>query len=535
MGVTDQELVGKFEWNLPSDFNMASACADRHDGEQLALIEVTDRHGIRHFTFGDLADWSSRFANALRGLEVGPGDRVAVVLSQRVETGISHLAVWKLGAISVPMSCLFGPDALRHRLHDSGAKVVVTDANTVERVASVASELGDITVILADEDSASRHPSLWDLVRTSPHEIAVATTKPETPALLIYTSGTTGAPKGALHGHGVLLGHLPGFESMYDSFPVVGDRLWTPADWAWIGGLFDAVIPAWFHGVPVIAAGRSGAFDPTWAMDLMVTHGVTTAFVPPSALKILRRGGVSHPEGLRAVMSGGEPLGKEMLEWGRTNLGVTINEIYGQTEANLVVGNSSSVWDVRPGSMGRPYPGHDVAVIGDDGRRASPGVTGEIAVHTPDPVMFLGYWENEVATAGKFIEDPEGGSWLRTGDLGTVDEDGYLWFVSRNDDVINSSGYRIGPGEIEDCLLGHPAVVMAAVVGVPDPDRGEAVKAFIKLAPTHEPSEELKVSIRDFVRANLAAYEYPRQIEFVDELPMTTTGKVLRRELRNRG
>lgn len=321
---------------------------------------------------------------------------------------------------------------------------------------------------------------------------------------------------------------MPGFDLMYDFFGEAGDRVWTPADWAWIGGLFDAVMPAWHHGRPVVGTDRHG-FDPHWAGQLMVTHGVRNAFLPPTALRMLRASDI-RGDGLRlrSVMSGGEPLGQEILAWGSGALGVTINEIYGQTEANIVVGNCQVLWPVKPGSMGRPYPGHAVAVVDDDGAAVAPGEVGQIAVRSPDPVMFLQYWGQPEATEARFL-----GEWMLTGDLGHVDEDGYLWFTSRADDVILSAGYRIGPGEIEDCLMRHPAIVMAAVIGVPDDLRGQVVKAYVQLGDGVDPSAHLGEDIKAFVRARLSAHEYPRMVEFMDQLPLTTTGKIRRNVLRS--
>jgi acetyl-CoA synthetase len=455
---------------------------------------------------------------------------VGILLPQRVETGLAHLAIYKLGAIAVPMSILFGPQALTYRLGDSGAKAVVTDRDHLELVAEVAAQLGTVTVIVVD-DAPRPHRSFWALVEDGSPAAPVARTAPDTPALLIYTSGTTGSPKGALHGHRALLGHLPGFELSHDFFPQGDDRFWTPADWAWIGGLMDALLPSWFHGRPVVAAAR-GRFDPEWALRLMAAEQVRNVFLPPTALKLMRQagataGGVS----LRTVMCGGEPLGEEILAWARETLGVTINEIYGQTEANYVVGNCQAAWPVRPGSMGRPYPGHDVAVLDPGGRPVAAGELGELAVRVPDPVAFLEYWGRPDATAAKYTAD---GAWLRTGDLGRADADGYLWFASRSDDIITSAGYRIGPAEIEETLLHHPAVAMCAVVGVPDAVRGQAIKAFIQLADGREPSPVLEEDIRQLVRTRLAAYEYPRHFEFVDQLPLTATGKIRRADLRRR-
>lgn len=517
------ELRRAFRWQVPERFNIGVACVDRHEPGDLALVAVDPQGGVREHTFGDLAKSSNRLANALRGRGTGAGDRVAIVLPQRVETGIAHLATYKLAAIAVPLSPLFGHEALRFRIGDSGARVVVTDARRLDVVREAIAELADVEVLVVDGARRER-TDFWEALRAGSDTFTAVSTRPDDPAMLIYTSGTTGPPKGALHGHRVLLGHLPGFELMFDRFPQDQDRAWTPADWAWAGGLLDLLLPSWYHGRAVIGTNRTSAFDPGWAEQLMREHRVSAAFLPPSALRMMRQADSTMTgSALRTVMSGGEALGAETLAWSREHLGLEPNEIYGQTEANLVIGNSRGVWPIRPGSMGRVYPGHDVQVLDADGGLAAPGRVGQIAVRVPDPVCFLGYWNRPEATAEKVHDD-----WLYTGDLGRVDDDGYLWFTARDDDIINSAGYRIGPGEIEDCIASHPSVANAAAIGVPDEMRGQVVKAFVVLVPGCEPSESLEQEIRAMVRTRLATYEYPRDIEFIDELPTTTTGKVRR-------
>ena len=356
-------------------------------------------------------------------------------------------------------------------------------------------------------------------------------TRADDPAMMIYTSGTTGPPKGALEPHRVLLGHLPGVEFVHEFFPQAGDCFWTPADWAWAGGLLNALLPSLYYGVPVVAR-RFEKFDPDEAYALMAATGVRNAFIPPTALRMLRAGG--SPQGryalnLRTVGSGGEALGGETYEWGRSALGLTINEFYGQTECNKVLAACAKIGVSKPGAIGKPVPGHEVAVIGPDGARCAPGELGQIAVKRPDPVMFLEYWNRPDATRDKFI-----GDWMTTGDQGVCDEEGYISFVGRDDDVITSAGYRIGPGEIEDCLIRHPAVALAAAIGKPDPVRTEIVKAFIVLKHGVSASDALATDIQAFVRTRLSAHEYPREIAFIPEMPMTTTGKVIRRLLRER-
>jgi len=366
------------------------------------------------------------------------------------------------------------------------------------------------------------------------------------PAIIIYTSGTTGPPKGALHAHRVLLGHLPGVEFPHEFFPQHGgggDLFWTPADWAWIGGLIDVLLPSLHHGVAVYAC-RFRKFDPELAFDCIERRGIRNMFMPPTALKLMRT--VQAPEKrypkmrVRTIGSGGESLGDSLLEWGRTTFnGMTINEFYGQTECNLVLGNCSQLFPTRPGSMGKPVSGHIVRVVDDEGNVLPEGQVGNIGVHAPDPVMMLRYWNKPQATKDKYTSN----GYLLTGDLAKVDSDGYFHFFGRSDDVIKSSGYRIGPAEIEDCLMKHSAVSNVAAIGLPDALRGEIVKVCIVLRPdaysqlSHIGDESaieshLRESIAQHVKGKLAAYEYPREIEFVQSLPMTTTGKVMRKELK---
>jgi len=328
----------------------------------------------------------------------------------------------------------------------------------------------------------------------------------------------------------VLLGHLPNIEMVHGFFPKPGDVMWTPADWAWIGGLFDALFPAWYHGVPVVGH-RAKKFEPQAAMQLMADHGVRVVFLPPTALKLMRLANVKH-DGvkLRSMLSGGESLGAELLDWVRATFGIDVHEIYGQTECNLVVGCNAKLFPIRPGAMGKATPGFDVRIVNENGEELPRGERGIIGVRQPNPCTMIEYWRNPDATAKKYA-----GAFLLTGDLGRQDDDGYFWYMSREDDVITSAGYRIGPAEIEDTLLKHPAVALSAVVGIPDPIRTEAVKAWIVLRPGFAPSAELARDIRDFVKVQLAAHEYPRHVEFAETLPMTATGKVLRGELRARG
>ena len=524
------ELFSGFSWEVPTAFNIATACVDSQPANSLALVDVRPDGSVQRYTFGDVVTLTNRLANALAGLGVRSEHRVAIALPQRIETALAYLALFKLEAIAVPLSPLLGEDAIRFRILDSDATAVVTTTQHVDRIASITEPIGGICVITTGPSTAP-HRDFWDIIGAASARFKMPATPAERPCLLIYTSGTTAAPKGALHAHRALLGHMPGFDLSHDFYPQVGDLFWTPADWAWIGGLMDALLPSLLHGTPIIAAERD-KFDPHWAVQFLAQHRVRNVFFPPTALKMMRHvNAETSAVQLRTIMCGGESLGEEMLEWTRGKLGVTVNEIYGQTECNYVVGNCASAWDVRPGSMGRPYPGHNVRVLDATDSQVPDGEIGEIAVGAPDPVMFLEYWKNPDATRDKFTQD---GKWLLTGDLAARDAEGYLWFQGRNDDVINSAGYRIGPAEVEGCLMRHPAVGMAAVIGVPDPIRGEAVKAFVQLVEGQQATPALEDEIRQIVKDRLAAYLYPRYIEFVADLPLTTTGKIRRSVLRER-
>ena len=521
-------LQETFRWQIPEYFNIAEAVCDRHQahGDRIALYCEDVSGESAEYTFGDLIELSNRLANVLVGLGIQAGDRVGIILPQRVEAAVCHLAAWKIGAISLPLSVLFGVDALKYRLNDSGARVVVTTGHALDRVEALRPELPALDLVV---DCARRKGGFWDLIDQATSQMQRLRTHADDPAILIYTSGTTGPPKGALNAHRWLLGNLTGFELSHELFPQPGDCFWTPADWAWAGGLMDALIPTWFHGCPVLGY-DGGRFDPERVCQLLDKYRVRNAFIPPTALKLLRQLGSLDRFNLRlrSIMSAGETVGSQLYHWAQEELHVQINEMWGQTEFNYAVGNSSSMMRIVPGAKGKPYPGHQVELLDESGKPIADGEIGELCGWRDDPVMFLGYWNREAATEDQFI-----GGWWRSGDMGYRDSDGYLWFVGRGDDVISSSGYRIGPGEIEDCLLKHAAVAQVAAIGSPDALRGEIVKAFIVLARGHRPSDDLRDDIQNTVRDNLAAYEYPREIEFVDELPMTTTGKVRRVVLRD--
>jgi acetyl-CoA synthetase len=535
-----REIYDAFRWNVPADFNIANWTCRRwsEDRGRVALMWEDEAGREETWTYRDLQVAANRLSNALGSFGIARGDRVALILPQRPQTIVSYLACFQMGAVAVPLSFLFGPDALEYRLADSGAKAAIVDPVTLANLQAVRARLPDLQYVVGVDGARGDAVLDWDsTLERAASDFEPVMTRHLDPAAIIYTSGTTGPPKGALLPHCALIGNLPGFDHSHDGFPQPGDRFWSPADWAWTGGLWDALMPTLYHGQVIV--GFLGRFEPERAFHLLEKRAIRNAFLFPTALKLMMK---AFPEprtrfdvSLRSLMSGGEALGPAVFHWAKEHLGASVNEIFGQTEMNYIVGNSQALWPVKPGSMGRPYPGHKVAVLDEDGQPLSAGKVGDVSLRrtwidgTPDPVFFLGYWNKPAATAEKYA-----GEWCRTGDQASFDEDGNLWYQGRADDIFKVSGYRVGPTEIEACLVKHPAVGNCAVVPTPDETRGSAVKAFVLLAPGHSASESLKDSIREHVKRHLAPYQQPRDIEFVVELPMTTTGKVQRKVLRER-
>jgi acetyl-CoA synthetase len=556
-----------FRWQVPTQFNIAQVCCTRwaqgDDAERRVAIRA---HAATQSTlsYAELQREANAMSNLLVALGVQRGDRVAIVMPQRFETAIAYMAVFQLGAVAMPLSMLFGPEALEYRLQDSEAVVALCDESSIANVAQVRAQCPLLRIVVGVGGAQAQADLSWDAQRSAVDaHFTPATTHADDGAVLIYTSGTTGPPKGALIPHRALIGNLPGFVCSQNWFgfdpqdPARGTEavFWSPADWAWTGGLMDALLPTLYFGRPIVAF--NGRFGPDLAFSLMQEHGVTHSFLFPTALKAMMKAYPSPRDTfqlrLQALMSAGEAVGDAVFAYCRDQLGVVVNEMFGQTEINYVVGNcamngstdAGAGWPARAGSMGRPYPGHRVAVIDDDGKEVPPGIPGDVAVNRydvhgdPDPIFFLGYWKNPEATHRKFT-----GDWCRTGDLATRDADGYLWYQGRADDVFKAAGYRIGPSEIENCLVKHPAVINAAVVPKPDPERGALVKAYVVLAPMvlearaittrgqQDFDAELIADLQMHVKGKLAPYEYPKEIEFIEALPMTTTGKVQRRVLR---
>ena len=589
-------LHNGFGWQVPEYFNMAQVCSARWavapDATERIAIKALDTGGSATFyTYAELQSQANRLSQVLSRLGVAHGDRVAIVMPQRFETAVAYMAVLQMGAVAMPLSMLFGPDALEYRLQDSDAVLAICDESSIDNLLSVRGNCPQLGQVLGVGAAAAQADLDYAQALTGvPDHFAAVDTRADEAAVLIYTSGTTGNPKGALIPHRALIGNLSGFVCSQNWFGFDGHAnadstavFWSPADWAWTGGLMDALLPTLYFGRPIVA--YSGRFSPQVAFELMQRFGVTHTFLFPTALKAMMKAypgqlGCTVREQfdlqLQAIMSAGESVGHAVFDYCHAQLGVTVNEMFGQTEINYIVGNCAPTlvaartalppegaqpalgrpggglgppvgagWPAKPGSMGRAYPGHRVAVIDEAGQECAPGVVGDVALHRldvhgdPDPIFFLGYWKNQAATQAKFS-----GDWCRTGDLATCDADGYLWYQGRADDVFKAAGYRIGPGEIENCLVKHPAVLNAAVVPKPDRERGSLVKAYVVLAPEYIANNsietgagarfdvELVTALQAHVRGKLAPYEYPKEIEFVDALPMTTTGKVQRRVLR---
>ncbi|MEM1286626.1 MAG: AMP-binding protein [Pseudomonadota bacterium] len=530
-----EDVRSRFRWVVPDRLNMGAQIADAPAAANPDAPAILDGNTGEATSFGVVVDEAARLSGALLALGARRGERVAVIAPQGERTLIVQAAILRLGLVSVPLSERYGRDALAHRMRDSGARFAFVSAQGLAGLAAIEGGLTDLEHIICLDGSSGGALGYRDVLADKGDAVPAVDTGPDDPALMIYTSGTTGAAKGALHGHRVLWGHGPGFLFAHSGGVSPDNLFYTPADWAWAGGLLNLLFPALAHGCPVVAWPKSGRFDPSATVAMMAAHRVSHVFIPPTALKMIRAecsvdqvAGV----GLRSVMSAGEALGRETYVWAQEALGFAISEAYGQTECNLILGSSEHHGVTRAGATGVPVPGHDVVIVREDGTETSDGETGEIAVRMPDPVAFLGYWKAEAATTRKFLHSPTLGQLLMTGDMAERDADGFIWFLGRDDDVITSSGHRIGPGEIEDCLTAHPAVAMAAVIGVPDALRTEIVRAFVVLRDGFEPSNALAETLRQHVRGSLAAHEYPRDIRFVESLPMTTTGKIIRRLLK---
>jgi acetyl-CoA synthetase len=508
------EVCAAHEWHVPERYNIASDVCDKHPREKLAMVHEHFDGTVRELSWGELQDMANRIANVLVAHGVQKGDRVAMLLPPTPETAAAFIATWKVGAILLSMSVLYGDDGIRHRVTDSQAKVLITNQANAGRIER---ELVEHILILDD-----------DLMSRGATEFTTLDTSCEDPAQLYYTSGTTGLAKGILHAHRYILAHE---EFQYCHDVQDGERFHGMGEWAWAAGIIPLIGP-WRYGAVQYVYQREGGFDPNKQLDFLSRHGVTNVFATPTAIRSMMGIGdarTRYPQKFRIVCSAGEPLNPEAIKWFREQYDVTVLDFYGLSEAYPLCGNFPFM-EVREGSMGKPMPGWDVAILDEEERPVARGERGEICLRArSNPTYPLGYWNNDEAAKATF-----GGEWFHTKDAARMDEDGYVWFEGRADDVIISAGYRIGPFEVESACLEHPAVAEAAAVAHPDERRGHVVKAFIVLADGHAPSDQLAEDIKSYVRDHLSAYAYPRIIEFTDGLPKTLTGKIRRIELRQR-
>ncbi|WP_233417119.1 AMP-binding protein [Halovulum marinum] len=485
---------------------------------------------LEHWSFGQIDAAATALAARLRALGFGRGDFIGVHTGMRPETGIAHMAVCKLGGVAVTLSQLYGPDALAHALNHCRARcLLTTEAGWSDLRGEAARLFPALEQVLVAESAGPEQDLREVLAAPVPAGFRPDYTAADDVALLMYTSGSTGMPKGIRHGHRVLASYVPSISLFFDLSLHDADAVfWSPSDWAWVGGLLDMLFPAWLAGRPV--ATSEARFRADWAYGFMARHRVTHSFLAPTAIKRLAQSPnprEDHDLSLRVVCTGGEALAADTLAWAEQRLGVVCNEFYGMTEVNHLIGNCAALYPRKPGSMGVAYPGHTVCLVDADGNEVPDGEPGEIVTPATAPTRYLGYLD----APGKDA-DLRLGRWLRTHDLAVRDADGYFWYKGRSDDLIKSSGFRIGPAEIEDCLLAHPAVAEAAVIGKPDPERGQIVKAFVRTAASAEPGAALAEALKAHVRARLAAYKAPREIAFVDGFEMTSSGKINRRALR---
>jgi len=528
--MTYEEACAQHSWEVPERYNIAQDVCDKHPRDKLAMIHEDPDGAVREISWGELQDMSDRFAQRLVDQGVQRGNRVAMLLPATPETAAAFLGTWKAGAILLSMSILYGDDGIKHRLTDSEAALVVTNAANRSRVE------GQTEILELEPGDLDDGATGFERVDTSS----------EDPAQLYYTSGTTGLAKGILHAHRYILGHE---EFVYSHEVQDGERFHGMGEWAWAAGICPLIGP-WRFGAVQLVLQRTGGFDPRQQLDFLSRHEAANVFATPTAIRSMMGigdAGTRYPQQFRIVCSAGEPLNPEAIRWFREQYGVTVLDYYGLSESYPLCGNFPFM-EVREGSMGKPMPGWEVAILDEDETPVEQGERGEICLKArSNPHYPLGYWIGgrrpstpdggeaaESATPWGDVEETFGGEWFHTKDAACTDEDGYYWYEGRADDVIISAGYRIGPFEVESACLEHPAVAEAAAVAWPDERRGNIVKAFVVLSAGHEPSEELGDEIGAFVREHLSAYAYPRLVEFVDDLPKTLTGKIRRIELRER-
>ena len=534
------QLRANFTWEIPKQMNAAHYVCDVHaDDKDRVAIYHEDYSGAKgEITFWELKNITNQLANYMTHKGLCRGDRVAICLAQRPETLISHLSAWKTGCVSVPLTVLFGPDALEYRLQNSDAKIAIVEDTVLDTVRSLRAKLEHLeeVIVVGEADLKGGEVRFRDAIGNMSTTFEPLRLNPDDRMLLTYTGGTTGDPKGVVQRHCFIF-HVAGhFGALGNAEIRPADVFWNPADYAWIAPLFDLAFPGLFYGKPVLTYLAGRKFDPEKAFKLIEDYKISVAYIPPTGLRMMRRvenaGRRFDLSSLRVLVSGGESLGKAVPEWAAKTFSheTVVHEIYGQSEGTLLTMNCQRYFEYKY-NIGKAVPGLELKVLDDRGNEVPRGNVGELAIKASDgnPIVLKEYWKKPQETTDKFL-----GGWMLTGDLVVKDEDDYFTFISRKDDVIISSGYRIGPVEVEDTIIKHEAVVEAGVIGVPDETRGEIVKAFITLRPGYVPGESLKIELQEFVKHRLAKHEYPREIEFISEIPKTTTGKIRRKDLRKR-
>ncbi|MEE9249350.1 MAG: acyl--CoA ligase [Dehalococcoidia bacterium] len=529
--------VTEFSLEIPEHFNFGFDVIDRwaEDHTKLALVSVDPAgSGAERHTFWDLKVLSNKFGNALRDMETRKGDRVFIMLPRLPEWYICMLGMMKVGAIPMPATVLSTPDDIEYRLNTAQASVVITDEENAAKVDQIKDRCPTIRHLIVVGGKRAGWACYEEAVAKASSRLGeVERTRSDDPLILYFTSGTTGMPKMVIHTQASYgMAHLTTAKFWQDIR--ASDLQFLISDTGWAKVAYGAFFGQWSLGACILQHNAKGRFDPALTLGILDRYGVTTFCAPPTAYRMLVLEDLSRYDlsSLRHCTSAGEPLNPEVMKVWEEATGLPIYDGYGQTETVLLVGNYPCL-PIKPGSMGKPVPGYRVAIVDDAGRELGPGQEGQIAlrVNPERPVgLFREYWKDPEEMAKVFR-----GDWYYTGDKATMDEDGYMWFVGRADDVIITAGYRIGPFEVESALLEHPAVAESAVVAAPDELRGSIVKAFVTLAPGHVPSEELVTSLQDHVKRVTAPYKYPRKIEFVSELPKTISGKIRRVELRDRG
>jgi len=530
------ELYEAFVWEVPEVFNLATYVCDRwaENEQREAVYTEIDGREEEVTTFGELRDKSSKFANYLSQQGVSPGDRVLLTGVQKPETLIAYVGIWKVGAVAVPLSYLFGTEGLLYRINDSRPEVAVFDQSNIDTFREVRDEVHSVDTILTTgvDDTIDSETDMMEAMDGNSASFEVAETSADDPAGIYYTSGTTGPAKGVVLPHQALLGTIPGAAMSYHNLELP-EVFWSPHEWSW-AAFYITILPPLFQGRPVVGQG-SDQFDPVETFEMIEKYGISNTLLPSTAIRMMMK--IDNPnerydlDSMQVIATGGEAVGPSVIESLESTFeNAIVHEVYGQSEAPLFIGDSEALGvPHREGNMGRPAPGHEVTIVDPETaeKTVDRGDVGEIALVCEDDLLpMLGYWEKPEITDEKIQN-----GFLLTEDMGKLNEDGYVSFKGRKDKVIISAGYRLGPEEIEDTVVRHEAVVNAGVIGIPDETRGEVPKAFIVLVPDHEPSKETKESIHKFVKSELAKHEYPREIEFIDELPKTTTGKVSRSKL----